>query len=129
MTGAVGDATLRSFMNWADLERGGRAADVLRHWRALGRFRHAHPAVGAGAHRELQARPYVFSRTLQLDGRVDRVIVAMDQGSGRKRIPVFDVFPDGTALVDAYSGARGTVADGAVSLTSPTGLVLLAERR
>jgi len=129
--GAQGDANLRSFMNWSDVERGGggRTAELLRHWRTLGRFRHAHPAVGAGVHRELQARPYIFSRTLETDGRVDRVVVAMDQGEGAKTIPVFGVFPDGTELVDAYSRVRGTVRNGGVSLTTAFGLVLLAEPR
>ena len=129
--GAQGDANLRSLMNWSDLERGGggRTAEILRHWRTLGRFRHAHPAVGAGVHRELQARPYIFSRSLETDGRVDRVVVAMDQGEGAKTIPVFGVFPDGTELVDAYTGVRGTVRNGGVSLTTAFGLVLLAEWR
>jgi alpha-amylase len=125
VTGAEGDANLRSFMNWEDLER--RAA-VLQHWRKLGRFRRDHLAVGAGVHRCLQAKPYIFSRTLESGGRVDQVLVAMDQGKGAKTIPVFGVFPDGTGLLDAYSGARGTVKNGTVSLTTESGLVLLAKR-
>lgn len=127
--GAEGDANLRSFMNWADLARGGSTADVLRHWRKLGRFRRAHPAVGAGVHHMLQAAPYIFSRTLETGRRVDRVLVAMDQGEGAKTIPVFGVFPDGTALVDGYSGVRGMVRSGKVALTTDFGLVLLSERR
>ena len=127
--GARGDANLRSFMNWGDLERGGRTADILRHWRTLGRFRQAHPAVGAGVHRQLQAKPYIFSRTLELNGRLDHVLVALDQGSGAKRVPVFGVFPEGTGLVDAYSGATGTVRNGRIALTTPFGLLLLSERR
>jgi len=129
VAGAEGDANLRSFMNWADLEGGGAAAKVLEHWRKLGRFRRAHPAVGAGAHRTLQAKPYIFSRTLESGGRVDRVLVAMDQGRGAKTIPVLGVFPDAAKLVDAYSGASGTVRDGTISLTTSSGLVLLAEQR
>ncbi|MEP7227074.1 MAG: alpha-amylase family glycosyl hydrolase [Gemmatimonadales bacterium] len=125
--GAEGDANLRSFMNWGDLERG-TAAPVLKHWRKLGRFRRAHPAVGAGVHLTLQAKPYIFSRTLESGGRVDRVLVAMDQGEGAKTLAVFGVFPDGTELVDAYSGVVATVMNGAVSLTTGSGLVLLEER-
>ena len=127
--GAEGDANLRSFMNWTDLERGGATAQTLEHWRKLGRFRRAHPAVGAGVHRTLQAKPFIFSRTLETGGRVDRVLVAMDQGEGNKTIPVFGVFPDGTELVDAYSGAGGRVMGGKVTLTSTSGLVLLSEKR
>jgi alpha-amylase len=129
VAGAEGDANLRSFMNWTDLERGGTTAEILEHWRKLGRFRRAHRAVGAGVHRTLQAAPYIFSRTLEADGITDRVLVAMDQGIGAKTIPVFGVFPDGTELVDGYSGAGGTVRNGSISITSGSGLVLLAERR
>ncbi len=128
VAGAAGDANLRGMMNWQDLARGGRAAEVLRHWRRLGRFRRAHPAVGAGEHRTFQAQPFIFSRCLERPGRADRVLVAMDQGEGAKTIPVFGLFPDGTELVDGYSGATGTVRGGAVTLTTPSGLVLLSER-
>jgi alpha-amylase len=127
VTGAEGDANLRSFMNWGDLARGGTTAGVLDHWRKVGRFRRAHPAVGAGVHRTLQAKPYSFSRSLETGGRVDRVLVAMDRGEGAKTIPVFGMFSDGTALVDAYSGVRGMVRNGRVSLTTGSGLVLLGE--
>jgi alpha-amylase len=124
--GAEGDANLRSFMNWDDLERGETAHDVLRHWRVLGRFRRDHPAVGAGEHRTLRRSPLIFSRTLGTGEAEDRVLVAMDQGDGAKTIPVFGVFPEGAELVDAYSGERATVRRGSVSLTSSSDLVLLS---
>ncbi|MDH3290195.1 MAG: alpha-amylase family glycosyl hydrolase [Gemmatimonadota bacterium] len=127
--GARGDANLRSFMNWGELERGDSTAAILRHWQKLGRFRRAHPAVGAGAHRRLQASPYIFSRTLETDALVDRVLVAMDQGEGTKTIPVFGVFPDGTDVMEAYSGVTGTVTNGEIALTTGFGLLLLSERR
>jgi alpha-amylase len=126
--GAEGDANLRSFMNWGDMRRESTAA-VLEHWRKLGRFRRAHPAVGAGVHRTHQSRPYIFSRVLNSSGKTDRVLVATEQGNGAKTVPVFRVFPDGTQLVDAYSGSDGIVRNGAVSLTTGSGLVLLAERK
>jgi alpha-amylase len=116
-------------MNWEDLERGGATAAVLRHWRTLGRFRRAHPAVGAGVHRTLQASPYIFSRTLETGGHVDRILVAMGQGEGAKTIPVFGVFAEGVELVDGYSGVTGRVRDGKISITTGSGLVLLSERR
>ncbi len=129
IAGAEGDANLRSSMNWSDLEADSARAKVLEHWRRLGQFRRGHPAVGAGVHRTLQEKPYIFSRTLESGGRPDRVLVAMDQGEGAKTIPVFGVFPDGTEVVDAYSGDVGMVRDGAVSLRTGSRLVLLAERR
>jgi alpha-amylase len=128
VAGAAGDANLRSFMNWGDLDNGERTAHILRHWRKLGRFRRAHPAVGAGAHRRLQAQPYIFSRVLDTNGVHDRVLVAMDQGEGAKIIPVFDVFPDGAELVDAYSGTKGTVRNGRIMLATAFGLLLLSEQ-
>jgi alpha-amylase len=129
VAGAAGDANLRSFMNWQDLKGAGATSEVLQHWRKLGRFRRAHPAVGAGEHRELQAAPYIFSRTLDTNRIHDRVIVALDQPRGSKTIPVFGLFPDGTRLVDTYSGERGTVTNGRVSLTTGFDLVLLSEGR
>ncbi len=124
--GADGDANLRSFMNWDDLERGGTTSEVLQHWRKLGRFRRDHPAVGAGEHRTLQESPYIFGRTLARDGTTDRVLVALDQGEGEKTIPVFGLFPDRAEVVDAYSGTAATVANGSVRLTTPYDLVLLS---
>ena len=64
-----------------------------------------------------------------LAGRADRVVVGLDMGNAAKTIPVAGVFADGTELLDAYSGARGTVANGRISLTSAYGLVLLGEQR
>jgi alpha-amylase len=129
IAGAEGDANLRSSMNWGDLEGGGIPAEVLRHWRKLGRFRRGHPAVGAGVHRTLQMRPFIFSRTLEKSGWGDRVLVAMDQGEGAKIIPVFGVFPEGAWVVDDYSGERAMVRNGAVSITTGSGLVLLGGGR
>jgi alpha-amylase len=126
VAGAEGDANLRSFMNWGDLER---RSGLLQHWRKLGRFRRDHPAIGAGIHRTLQVKPFIFARTLETGGKLDRVLVAMDQETGAKTIPVFGVFRDGTRLVDAYSGVGSTVKDGKVSLSTRSGLVLLGERR
>jgi alpha-amylase len=125
--GAEGDAHLRSLMNWGDLARGGTTTDLLEHWRKLGRFRRAHPAVGAGEHRRLQSKPYIFSRTLETDGLADRVLVAMGVSEGRVTLPVFGVFPEGSRLVDAYSGETGTVTGGEISLVTRSGLILLGE--
>ncbi|KPK06263.1 MAG: alpha-amlyase [Gemmatimonas sp. SG8_28] len=126
--GAAGDANLRSFMNWEDLQPGTTTAAVLEHWRKLGRFRRSHPAVGAGAHRTFQEEPLVFGRILAVEGLSDRVLVALDLSAGPKTIPAFDVFPDGTELVDAYSGEAALVADGEIALDTPHTLALLSER-
>jgi alpha-amylase len=127
--GAQGDANLRSVMNWSDLAGGGVASDVLEHWRILGRFRHDHPAIGIGVHTELQASPFVFSRTLVAAGTVDRVVVAIDAGTGEVTIPVGDAFADGTTVMDGYTGRTAVVTDGAVTVMTESGVILLGERR
>ncbi|MEP7325441.1 MAG: alpha-amylase family glycosyl hydrolase [Gemmatimonadota bacterium] len=127
IAGAEGDANLRSMMNWTDLEHGGATAEILGHWRKLGQFRREHSAVGAGVHHTLQASPFIFSSTLEKDRISDRVLVALDQPLGAKTIPVFGVFPDGASLKDAYSGVRGTVEGGRISLTTGFNLVLLSQ--
>ncbi len=126
--GAEGDANLRSPMDWSVVAAQASAVgSTLEHWRKLGRFRRAHPAVGAGAHRRIQADPYVFART-DVDGS-DRVVVALDQAAGEKTVPVGGVFADGTVLVDAYSGVETTVSDDRVTLVTPFGTVLLERRQ
>ena len=127
--GAAGDANLRSFMNWEALERGSYTVEILEHWQKLGRFRQDHPSVGAGEHQRLRVKPYIFSRTLEAEGLSDRVLVAMDLGTGSKTIFLFGLFPDGTELLDAYSGETGTVTNGEILLVTDFDLVLLSERR
>ncbi len=129
VAGTRGDANLRSLMSWSDLAAGGHTRQVLEHWRRVGLFRRAHPAVGAGMHHTLQASPLIFSRTLERDGVSDRVLIAMAQGTGAKNIPVFGVFPEDATLVDEYSGEKGIVRGGYVSLASPASLVLLSQVR
>ncbi len=124
--GAAGDANLRSPMDWSAAgTRAGRR--VLDHWRILGRFRATHPAVGAGAHAPIQEEPYVFSRILEANGLVDRVVVGMGLEAGSVSVPVGNVFPDGLTVRDAYSGAEATVSGGTVTLRTTSGLVLLEE--
>lgn len=128
VAGARGDANLRSNMSWRATEGPAYMAEFLEHWRKLGRFRHDHPAVGAGEHQRLRVQPYVFSRTLEKDGFViDRVIVAMDLEAGPKTIFVYGLFPDGTELRDAYSGKAAVVTDGEITLHTDYDLVLLSE--
>lgn len=129
--GTTGDATLRSFMNWDELaanttRNGHHTQDVLAHWQKLGRFRRAHPAVGAGEHTMLTETPYVFRRTYTgPGGYTDTVVVGLDLPKGEKNIPVAGAFPDGTVLRDAYSGKKTRVKNGRAALQSGFDLVLL----
>lgn len=121
--GTQGDATLRSFMNWESISEDPATQALLAHWQKLGTFRKNHPAVGAGQHEQLQASPYLFKRQLNDDA----VLVGLDLNTGPKTIPVFDVFPNGAAVKDYYSGKTLTVSGGNISLDSPYGIVLLGK--
>ncbi len=57
-----GDATLRSFMNWEELEND-KQKSVLSHWQKLGQFRARHASVGAGIHNEISNSEGFFSVT------------------------------------------------------------------
>ncbi len=130
--GTEGDATLRSFMNWDELDNnaersGHRVHDVLAHWQKLGQFRRAHPAVGAGSHEQLASRPYLFRRTYQSGSYTDVVLVGLDMQKGRKEIPVKGTFEDGAVVRDYYSGQTLKVAAGRVTVDSEHGIVLLGK--
>ena len=130
--GAGGDATLRSFMNWDELannstRNGNRIADVLTHWQKLGRFRKAHPAVGAGVHTMLSASPYVFKRVYRSRKFTDTVVVGLDLPKGKKEINMQGVFAEGTALRDYYSGQYMTVTGGKATVDSDFEIVLLGK--
>ena len=124
LPGTEGDANLRSIMNWGD-QRGDPAAAVLRHWQRLGQFRHDHPAVGAGVHRRLQE----ITVHLQPDAAGGSVSRSCDRRprpgrAARRSIPVFGLFPDGTELLDSYSGTqRPASRTEASTFTTPYGLL------
>ncbi|UGQ45375.1 alpha-amylase family glycosyl hydrolase [Massilia endophytica] len=126
---AVGDAKLRSFMNWDDLKRnaqreGYKTAAVRQHWSKLGLFRQQHLAIGAGVHEKLADKPYTFKRTLG----EDKVVVALDVPTGQPvDITVGGVFADGTRVKDGYSGASYTVRKGVVRTSGKFNTVLLAK--
>lgn len=130
---AQGDATLRSFMNWEALQgkqavQGVPIPEILAHWQKLGQFRRAHPAVGAGRHREHQASPYMFSRTFEQGDLRDKVLVVLnDKGDNELEISAFDCFEEGTQLRDAYSGQRTVVEGGKIRLPASQRVVLLEE--
>ena len=131
--GAEGDAKLRSFMNWDELaanaQRGAhRVAEVREHWAKLGRFRAAHPAVGAGVHQMLASSPYTFKRTWQKDGVTDRVVVALDLPKDKAvPIPVAGVFNDGQTVRDWYSGKTAVVTGGKVQFPVAAPVALIAQ--
>jgi alpha-amylase len=120
---AVGDATLRSPMNWDDTTN----QEVLNHWQKLGQFRQNHPAVGAGDHKLIEelAQGIIVSRTYDKNDYQDQVIIGAGLPDGTAQIKVTDVFPDATELRNAYTDQRLKVTDGKVNATAVNGLVLL----
>ncbi len=126
--GTEGDATLRSNMNWEDLEKE-ETKSLLLHWQKLGKFRKNHPSIGAGKHKMIQETPYVFSRKYTKDGSVDGVIIGLNQRKGTKTIKVNSIFKDGIALTDTYSGVEATVKDGNVTIKSDYEIVLLEAKK
>ncbi|MDC6406026.1 MULTISPECIES: alpha-amylase family glycosyl hydrolase [Maribacter] len=120
-----GDATLRSFMNWEELDSLPNTKDILEHWRKLGSFRRNHLAIGAGRHRRLSHSPYTFGRTYMNGDIKDKVVVALDLPDGKKSIWVKGFFGDGTKLFDTYSQTEVTVEDGKVVLDNDYDIALL----
>lgn len=123
--GTTGDATLRSYMNWDEIKTKDSTQKMLQHWQKLGKFRAAHPSVGAGKHEVITQNPYIFKRTYTAGGYSDTVVIGLDLAKEKKEIRVQNVFPDGTVLKDTYSGKTATVAKGQVVIDSPYDIVLL----
>lgn len=130
---AVGDARLRSCMNWdelaADAKRDGYSVAAVRsHWSKLALFRQAHVAVGAGEHQQLQAHPYVFKRTFERNGLRDKVVVALEQPTDKPAaIAVHGVFADGARVRDYYSGTSAVVSKGKVTFPAHNAVVLIGQ--
>jgi alpha-amylase len=130
ITGAEGDANMRSFMNWEEMDlntvrQGVPIAEVSLHYQKLGQFRKAHPAVGAGIHQMISEDPYIFSREFEREGYTDRVVAGLDLDPGKKEIDLGGRFEDGTVLRDYYSGKQVTVQEGSVTIDSHHDIVLL----
>ncbi|MFA8433195.1 MAG: alpha-amylase family glycosyl hydrolase [Marinifilaceae bacterium] len=125
--GTVGDATLRSKMNWEQIQSDENTQNILAHYQKLGVFRANHPAVGAGVHKMISEKPYVFTRSFAKGEYKDNVVVGLDLAKGNKELTVVG-FVEGTKLRDAYSGKEAIVKDGKVSLDTEFDIVLLEKK-
>ncbi|MEN2399795.1 alpha-amylase family glycosyl hydrolase [Flavobacterium sp. MC2016-06] len=123
--GTQGDATLRSNMNWDDIQNNSEVQKTLLHWQKLGQFRRNHPAVGAGIHTKISDQPYVFSRTFSKETFSDNVIIGLDLPKGQKELSVNSLFQDGTKLRDFYSNQEVEVVNSKVIIDSDFDVVLL----
>ena len=98
---------------------------ILSHWQKLGQFRSNHPAVGAGKHKRLGKKPYVFSRTYVDGDFKDKIVVGLDLPKGKKSLWVKGFFGDGTKLYDTYSETEVEVKKGKVILDNDYDIALL----
>ncbi len=126
--GAVGDANLRSNMNWDEIENNKKTKEILAHWQKLGKFRSSHPSVGAGVHKMISEAPYVFERSFSQNNYSDSVVVGLELNEGEKELNVSPVFSDGTVLNEFYSGVEVKVKNGMVTINSPFSIVLLEKK-
>lgn len=125
---ANGDATLRSFMNWEELENdvqrnGYRIKEIQQYWQKLGQFRRNHPSIGAGVHQKLSNKPYSFARTYSDSSYSDKVIVVMD--NALESIPVQGIFTDGEEVRNFYTGETTIVKDQSVLFEKPSRIILI----
>lgn len=121
--GASGDATLRSNMNWNDVQNNAETKKLLVHYQKLGKFRADHPAVGAGVHQMVSSSPYWFTRTFN----TDKVLIGLDLNTGIKEVSVTGIFENGTKLRDAYSGTTVKVENGKAIINTEFSLVLFEQ--
>ena len=126
--GTTGDATLRSNMNWDAIANNDETKAVLVHWQKLGTFRNNHPSIGAGVHKMISKKPYIFQRTYSEEDYADAVVIGLDLKKGKKEISVNSLFSEGTKLVDAYSEVEVTVKNNAVNIDTPFNIVLLEKK-
>ena len=118
----IGDATLRSMMNWEDINNLDDTKKILTHWQKLGQFRANHPAVGAGRHHVIsEDNGLTFSRVYNQD----QVIIGIDMFESAINIDVSSIFKDGDLLKDTYSNQEVVVKSGKVNFISEFSIVLL----
>jgi len=123
--GTEGDATLRSFMNWEDLDSVPEVQKIHKHWQKLGQFRANHPAVGAGKHKRLAKSPYVFSRMYVNGEYKDKVVIGLNLPKGKKSLWVKGFYGNGTKLYDTYSETEVMVKNNKVILENDFDIALL----
>ena len=123
--GAIGDANLRSNMNWNDITSNPKTKEILTHWQKLGKFRAKHPSIGAGYHQMITQSPYVFYRSYTKDDYNDLVVIGLDLPKGIKTINVSSVYEDGDQIHEAYSNQNFIVKNGYLTIDTTYNIILL----
>ncbi|MEL6390994.1 MAG: alpha-amylase family glycosyl hydrolase [Bacteroidota bacterium] len=126
---ADGDAVLRSFMNWDDIDTNRSRGDltteeILEHWQKLGVFRKQNPAIGAGRHLQIDDTPYTFSRIYSAGDYKNEVVVSL-RVRENARVDLGTVYEDGTELYDYYNERKYTVSNGEIRVEDATPVILL----
>ncbi|WP_378181369.1 alpha-amylase family glycosyl hydrolase [Aquimarina sp. SS2-1] len=127
--GASGDATLRSNMNFNELnDPNSLASRTLTHFQKIGKFRREHVSVGAGKHVKLQDSPYTFKREYNKNGLEDATLVYTGNDNDfTGALNVFGIWQDGTELQDYFSGNLAIVSNGTITFGTTFGLVLIGK--
>jgi len=124
--GAVGDATLRSFMNWDDVKNTNETKKILTHWQKIGQFRGNHMAVGAGKHKLIsEENGLIFSRVKNKD----KVVIGINLPKGKKVIKISSVYKNTDKLFDFYSKKKVIIKDGIAYLDSPYEFILIEKMK
>ena len=134
----IHDHENRSFMNWESIEDNTLAsAEYLEHWQKVGQFRNNHIAVGAGSNRTLTATAathegsngIAFARIYDRNDVYDKVVCVIDAMENWDiTIDVRGVFPNGTELMNTYTGKTATVENGHVTFDSGDNGTILLEQ-
>ncbi len=100
------DQAFRSDMDWNDVD-----SVRLRHFQRLGQIRRAHPVIGTGKQTTIDVHTCARSND-------DETLIIHVDALPEVPIPVASFFPDGTKVVDLYTGQQAAVANGHVSFPS-----------
>ena len=123
--GTVGDATLRSFMNWDAIYKNTATKRILNHWQKLGQFRANHMAVGAGKHNMISnTNGLIFSRIRN----EDKVLIGLNLTENNYNIDVSDMYENGDEIRDTYSNKVFEVNNGTLNVTTENDIFLLERK-
>ena len=100
------DQAFRSDMDWEDMD-----CELLEHFRKLGQIRKTNPVIATGRQTTID----VHTCLREKDG--EKVLIRLFPENG-KPMEVSGVFPEGTVLVELYSGEEATVKDGIAAFPS-----------
>lgn len=106
------DQAFRSDMDWEDMD-----GKLLEHFRKLGQIRRNNPVIATGRQTTLDVHTCIREKG------GEKVLIRLFPENGIP-IKVSGIFPEGTALVELYSGAEAIVKDGIVLF--PAGLSEIA---